>query len=170
RRAEPELVLGAEHAGRDDAAHRLLAEHEPIGQLGAGPRPQDEAARVGHVGRAAHHLRRFAAAVVDVDERELGRVGMRPLAGDARDDDAGELRELLATLDLEAGQRQPLDDFVGVERAVDELPQPCERHPHRNCRAKRTSPSKKWVMLSTPYLSIAMRSMPQPKAKPVYFS
>ena len=60
-------------------------------QRRARPRPRRRAPPgVGHVGRAAHHLRRRAAAVVDVDERQLVGLGCGRLPTHLGDDDAGE--------------------------------------------------------------------------------
>ncbi len=40
----------------------------------------------------------------------------------------------------------------------------------QNCRRKRWSSAQNWRMSSSPYVSIATRSGPMPKAKPLYRS
>src|SRR5256885_2451616 len=72
----------------------------------------------------------------------------------------------------DAGDLDPrIDEAVGGvlrrELQVDELAHPAVRNPHANCLKNRRSFSKKRRMSSTPYLSIAMRSMPMPNAQPV---
>lgn len=142
---QPELVLGAQHAGRHDALDRLLGEREPAGQLGADARPQHLAAGRGHVGRAAHDLGRGAAALGDdVDQRELVGLRVRLLADDLGDDDAGEPgAEVGQALDLDAGARQRARALLDRRRAIEiaHLEQPAPEHLHQNCSRKRMSPS-----------------------------
>src|ERR1700682_691845 len=72
----------------------------------------------------------------------------------------------------DAGDLDPrIDESIGgVQRRelqVDELAHPAIGNPHANCLKNRRSFSKKRRMSSTPYLSIATRSMPMPNAQPV---
>ena len=131
---QAELVLGAQHAGRDDALDGFRREREPAGQRRADLRPQHLAAGLGNIGGAAHDLRRRAAACGDdVDERELVGIGVRPLRDDLGDDDAREARaEIGQRFDLEAAARQCrralLDRRLRVEVTQLEQPAPQDLH------------------------------------------
>src|SRR5919108_5082265 len=91
----------------------------------------------------------------------------------------------LNRLDLGALRREQLGQLVRGEVGVDHLAEPRHRDLHAltsvqcpgsrqdptaNCSRKRTSPSKNNLMSGTAYRSNATRSMPMPKAKPVYRS
>src|SRR5688500_12475019 len=97
---------------------------------------------------------------------------MRLDALHVRDDDAreggGHRRDLL---DLQPAHGQRVRERLDIRGDVDELLQPAERDLHaRNCSRNRRSFSKKRRRSFTPYLSIARRSSPMPKANPEYFS
>ena len=72
----------------------------------------------------------------------------------------------LDPLDLHPEQGQPLGERLGGQVDVDELAQPAERHPHRNCSRKRRSFSMYRRRSPTLWRRLAIRSTPMPKAKP----
>jgi hypothetical protein len=136
--AEPELVLGAQHAGRHDALHRLGAERDRAAvrprQRRTDLRPQHLAAGRGDVARAAHDLGRCPTALGDhVDQRQLLGLGVRPLAGDLGDHHAGEPgAERGQALDLEPTAGQRTRPLLGGRLAIQvaQLEQPAPQHLH----------------------------------------
>ena len=100
-------------------------------------------------------------------QRRVG-VGMLLRRQHAPHDEVVELAHavVLDAVDLRAGHRQPRRELLDghVRRAV--LVQPLDGDPHPNCSRKRVSLSKSSRRSGTRCLSIAMRSMPMPKAKP----
>ncbi len=58
-------------------------------------------------------------------------------------------------------------ELIGRQPGVDVVGEPRQGRPHANCSRKRRSPSKKSRRSGTPKRIIAIRSRPQPKAKPV---
>jgi hypothetical protein len=143
--AEPELVLGAQHAGRHDALHRLFREREPARQRRADLCPEHLAAGRRNIRCTAHDLRRRAAALDDdVDERQLVGLRVRLLADHLGDHDAGEsAAEVRQALDLESAARERasalLDRRLLVE--ITQLEEPAPEDLHQNCSRKRRSPS-----------------------------
>ena len=181
-RAHAELVAGADHAVRGPAVRLARGDREVTGQHGAGQHHDDLVAD-GEVAGAADDLLGLAGAVglADVDRAEadglleaLQLLDGEDLADDERALEAG--AELLDGLDLKAGVDElGLHVAAGLGgRQVDVLPQPGKRDPHQisipNGRVNRTSPSTMSRMSSTLWRNISIRSMPKPKANPLYFS
>ncbi len=170
---EADLVLGEDHPARHLAAQRALVERarEP-GQQHAG-----QAHRHGRAGTevpgAADDLARLRLAHVDLAELQL--VGIRVLhrlddlahaqerevvagVGDADVDDA---------VDLEGGDREAPCDLLGRGVDADVLAQPGEGSAHQNCLEKRRSLRHSSRRSGNSCRSIAIRSSPQPNAKPL---
>src|SRR3989304_5440995 len=114
-----------------------------------------------HVGSAAHHrevpvCRRHPADAVLIDRFHLPHHD----AGEPADE--GRRRG-----HLDAGVRQAIGDGFGGEVRRHVLLEPAVADFHANWVRKRRSFSKKRRMSSMPYLSMAIRSTPMPKAHPV---
>ena len=122
---------------------------------------------------AADDLARLALPHVDLAELEL--VGVRVLLG--RDDLAdAQVREVVAhvgdadvdhAVDLERRDGEPAGDLVRGRVDADVLAQPGERDSHQNCLEKRRSLRQSSRRSGNSCRSIAIRSRPQPKAKPL---
>src|SRR5918999_5098876 len=69
-------------------------------------------------------------------------------------------------LDLDRVHRELLGDLLHAETGIAVGAKPGVRDLHRNCSRTRTSFSKNLRRSGTPCLSMAMRSIPIPKAKP----
>ena len=162
----PQLFARAEHAVAHDS-HLLGALDPPVArQDRAGQGDRDPLAGR-DVGRAADDLERFAVADRDTGEREAvgARVALhrQQLPGD---DVAPVLTPLDDAFDLHPEQGQALRERLRGQVDIDDLAQPAERHPHRNCSRKRRSLSRKSRRSVMPCLSILIRSGPIPNAKP----
>ena len=98
--------------------------------------------------------------------------GMRAQLEHPRHDDAVEpLPDELHLLDRRSERAERVADrrrIVGEIRR--ELAQPREEDLHQNCSRKRMSLEKRSRRSSTPWRSLAKRSMPNPKAKPCHSS
>jgi hypothetical protein len=132
---EAQLLLGAEHAVRFDAAHRRRAD------LHAGDARADE--RRGHlhadahVRRAADDRERRDADVHPAHREAIGR-GMLLHRHDLADDDTLEGRGRgLDLLDLETGERERVREPVGGERRIREGAQPVFGELHLSNRQER---------------------------------
>jgi hypothetical protein len=166
--AQAQLVLGADHPVRLDAAQLGLAELRAVGHRRAGQRDRHRLAG-GDVRCAADDRARLTGA--DVDRADLQPVGVRVLLGAQHlaDDEAvgGRHADPLDPLELGPGQVEPLGELDRRQARVAVLAQPRVRNPHDpNCSRKRTSLSKNSRRSGTPWRSIAIRSMPIPNAKP----
>ena len=152
-----------------DSTPRSLATPSlvPSGMTAPGQRDGDDLPG-GDVGRPAHDLLR--AAVADVDHAHAEPVGVGVLLGleHAADDEAlervrrrggGRPRPSCRSWSGAPRARRP----AGRGRRTRE---PLDRDPHPNCSRKRRSFSKRRRRSGTPCLSMAMRSMPIPQAKP----
>ena len=118
-------------------------------------------------------VQRLAGARVDLGHAQLVGVGMRRHALHVADDDAGELgRDRRDLLDLEPAHRERVRELArpACRRSSTSSVSHCSGDSHRNCARNFRSFSKKSRRSFTPYLSIARRSSPMPKAKPEYFS
>jgi hypothetical protein len=189
---EAELLGGAEHAVGHDAADLAPLQHEAPRQRGARTGIGHDHARH-HVGGTAHDAG-LTAAGVDVDELELVGVGVLLDPEHPRDPHTGDLgARLFHALHLEAElvERGHEVGHGRVDRQRGEVADPGEGHQHvhtpsmvdcvaqsrsseqcstsspQYCARKRVSPSKKVLISSMSYRTIAMRSRPKPNAKPV---
>ena len=171
--AEPDLVLREDHPAGHLAAERPLLERPgEAGQERAGEPDGNGRART-EVPCAADDLLRVRVADVHLAELEPVCVRMR-IRGDHPPDD--EVREVAARVghadvdepvDLERRDRQPLRDLHVRRVGGDVLAEPGERRLHQNCLEKRRSSRQSSRRSGNSCRSIAMRSRPQPNAKPV---
>ena len=148
-RGEPELALGAEHALADDTADLARRERHVHGrQVRPEGREGHEAARLGHVRRAADDAL-LGAAAVDRDELELCSRRVRFVGLHlGHDERLRALAELGDRLDLDPGVRQTPPDLLGRSiETGDELANPAVRGLHDPCGLKRM---KRPVKLSRP--------------------
>ncbi len=137
--ADVELLLGADHPARNDAAELALADLHPVGELRADPGEEDAAARLGDVGRAADDLDR-AGSVVDRDLGELVFFRDLLLVAHLGDDDRVEaFASRLDRFDLEAAAGELLGHLRGRRIDAGQLLQPLIRSAHQSCSRKRTS-------------------------------
>ena len=168
--AHPQLALRAQHALGLHAADLRRADAPAAGQDGPGG-GEGRAQTRGRVGSAAHHrVPVTAGGDTAQDEAVALALAQLPLDGlDLADHHArqpgggerGDARHLDPGVDEAVGRlRRP-------QLEVHELANPAVRDFHANCLRKRRSFSKKRRMSSTPYLSMATRSMPMPNAHPV---
>ena len=164
---QPELVARAEHAVADDA-HLLGPLDPPVARQDRAGQRHRHALAGGDVRRAADDRRaaRRDPTVTRVSDSRSAR-GWR----------STESSSPTTTLRQSSPQRSmPLTSMpssvsrsascLGRQVDVDELAQPAERHPHRNCSRKRRSFSRNRRRSVMPCLSILIRSGPIPKAKP----
>ena len=166
--ADRELVLGQDHPVGLHAAQLGHAELRPVGHDGARARDGDDLPGR-DVGRPAHDLLRAAVAHVDHAHAEAVGVGVPTGLEHAADDEALERVDAVVVdgLDLRAGHGQALLERADRQAGVGVLAEPFDGNAHQpNCSRKRRSLSKKMRRSVTPCLSIAMRSMPIPQAKP----
>jgi hypothetical protein len=170
--ADGDLVLGEDHPVGLDAAQLGDPELRAVGQHR--PRPGHRDDLTGRdVGRAADDLLRPAVAHVDRAHGQAIGVGVARGLEHAPDDEALELAHAVMVdgLDLRAGHCQALLEQPGRQPRVHVLLQPFQGDAHQpNCSRKRRSLSQKTRRSVTPCLSMAMRSMPIPQAKPWTFS
>ena len=180
--AHAQLVAGADHAVRDPAVGLARGDREVAGQHGAG-QDHDDLVADGEVAGAADDLLRLAGAVglADVDRAEADRLleALSSSMVSTWPTTSGPLRpapscSTVSTSRPAATSLAWTSRPVSVGRQVDVLPQPGKRDPHQisipNGRVNRTSPSTMSRMSSTLWRNISIRSMPNPKAKPLYFS
>ena len=166
--ADLELVLGEDHPLGDLAAQLGLLELDPARHDRAGPRDGDRLAG-GDVRRAAHDVGGLVLADVDGADLQTVGVGML-LGGEHAADDEAVVRAHAARRDprdLGPGHLQALGQLGGgdVGRAV--LAQPFDGDVHQpNCSRTRRSLSYSSRRSGMPCLSMAIRSIPMPKAKP----
>ena len=173
--ADSQLLLRAQDPFRDDPADLGRLHLAQPGQ--SRPRRREGRARARRrVGRAADHRvaaigQRHPHEPVVVAGRAHAQIPLDRL--DLAHDHAGEPFHHRGDL-LHADPRvgQAIGHRARVELGLHELLQPAERDLHRpgrpaNCCRNRRSLSKKSRISSISYLSMAMRSMPMPKAQPV---
>src|SRR5262249_30864809 len=169
--AEAELALGAQDALRFDAVDLLGADGAEARQRCA-RRSECGACAGTRVRRAAHDGEALRAPAAHAAEHEPMAAALAQLALDGldlADDDAaqpvgGERRDARY---FDAGVDEAIRGVLRRKLQRDELANPAVRNFHANCPRKRRSFSKNSRMSSTPYLSMAMRSMPMPNAQPV---
>ena len=174
--AEADLVLGEDHPARQLAAQRALVERAREARQEHAREADRDGGADAEVPGAADDLPRLALPHVDLAELEL--VGVRVLVGGDHLADAqvGEVVALVGDadvdhpLDLERGDREPPRDLVRVGVDADVVAQPGEWRSHQNCLEKRRSLRQSSRRSGNSWRSIAIRSSPQPKAKPVYRS
>ena len=172
--AEPDLVLGEDHPARDLAAQRALVERRrEAGQEHAGEADGDGGADA-EVPGAADDLARLALPHVDLAELEL--VGVRDAwrprrpcrrGGTTRLSPASATPRSMIAVDLERRDAQAPRDLVGGGVDADVLAEPGERRAHQNWLEKRRSLRQSSRRSGNSWRSIAIRSSPQPNAKPV---
>ena len=171
--AEPDLVLGQDHPARELAAERPLVERRREARQEDAGKPDRDRRADAEVPGAADDLTRLTLPHVDLAELEL--VGVRVLVGDDDLADPQE-REVVArvldadvdhALDLERRDVELPRDLVRRRVDVHVLAQPGERRAHQNCLEKRRSLRQSSRRSGNSWRSIAMRSRPQPKAKPL---
>ena len=168
--AHSQLALRAQHALGLHAANFRRADVPSAGQHRPGWGKGRAQAR-GHVGGAAHH-RVPVAAGGDAAQDQAVALALAQLALDGLDLAHHHPRQPGGSERGDAGHLDAgVDETVGRLRRpqieVHELADPPVGDFHANCSRKRRSFSKKRRMSSTPYLSMATRSMPMPKAHPV---
>ena len=165
-RGHAQLVARAEHPVADHA--HLLGSLDPAVARQHGPGQGDRHALAGgDVRRAAHDVERFAAPDGHPGQRQAVRPGMLLDRQQLADDHVPPVRApAVDALDLHPQQRQALGEALRRQVEVDELAQPAERDPHRNCSRKRRSFSMYRRRSPTPWRRFAIRSTPIPNAKP----
>ena len=164
--ADLKLGLREDHSVGGDAPELGAVELLPSGQHRAGERHRDGLPG-GDVGRAADDRARRAAGLHLAHGQPLG-VGVPRHGDDLADHEAiGRWRaDVGDPLELRRPQREQLAQLVDGQAGIAVLAEPQVRHPHRNCSSTRTSFSKNLRRSGTPCLSIAIRSIPIPNAKP----
>ena len=165
--ADLHLLLGEDHPRRRDAAQLRLAELRAVAEHGSGKGDRDGLPG-GDVGSPADDRPLLPLAYVDPAHPQPVGVRVRVGGKDAADDEsvAGAGADGGDPLDLGAGHRQPLGEQLRRQAGVAMLVEPGDGDLHRNCSSIRTSLSKNIRRSGTPCLSMAIRSMPIPKAKP----
>ena len=121
---EFEFGAGTEHAVRFDAADDALGERDLLARNMRAGRGEDRLQAYPRIGRAADHLDRPVAAIVDETDAQAVGIGMRLCLDDRGDDETFERsRRIVDALDLEADLRQSRDDRVklgvGLEMALE---------------------------------------------------
>jgi hypothetical protein len=171
--AEPDLVLGQDHPARGLTAELALVErHVEDREVRARKRDGDRRARL-EVPRAAHDLARVAFADVDLADAEAIGVRVRAHLEDAADAEAVEVPVGVGDADVEdvrhveRRDREPARDLVHRGLDGDVLAEPRHGGAHQNCSRSRGSLRQSSRRSGIPCRSTAMRSRPQPKAKPV---
>ena len=169
--AEAQLALRAEDPLRLHAVDLLGGDDAEPGQRGAG-RGEGGADAGARVRRAAHDAEALALARAHAAQHQVVATALAEIALDRLDLADHRAAQADRRQRRDAGDLDPrIDEAIGGvlrrELQVDELAHPAVRNPHANCLKNRRSFSKKRRMSSTPYLSIAMRSMPMPNAQPV---
>jgi hypothetical protein len=130
---DAELLRGAQHALRFDAAHRGALDRESAGQHGAFQGHRREHAG-GGVRRTADDLELLGRAYVDDANAQAIGVGMLRQRIDAADDYAVERRRGgNRLLDLEPGHREPLAQLRAVDARIAHRAQPAFGELHANC-------------------------------------
>ena len=163
---QAQLVARAEHPVADDA--HLLGPLDPPVARQHGPRQRDRHPLAGSDVRcAAHDLERLARARGHGREREPVGPRVRFDRQELADHHVAPVgAPFLDALDLHPEHGQPLGERLRGQLDVDELAQPGERHPHRNCSRKRRSFSMYRRRSPTLWRRLAIRSTPIPNAKP----
>ncbi len=172
--SEADLVLGQDHPARRLPAKLALVERlVEDRQERARQRDRDGRARL-EVPRAAHDLARVTLPHVDlahaqpvgvrmrVDRRARGR------RGSGRGCRRGPATPTSITRSTSSAEMQSrCSDLLGGRVDGDVLAQPRERSTHQNCPSKRGSLRQSSRRSGIPWRSTAIRSSPQPNAKPV---
>ncbi len=174
--AEPDLVLGKDHPARGLAAQLPLVEGlVEDRQVRTGQRDGDRCAGL-EVPRATHDLPRVALSHVDLAHPQPIGVPVGADLEDAAHEEAAHVpvdvgdADLDHAIHLERRDREALGDLVCRRIDRDVLPQPGQRHSHQNCPRSRGSFRQSSRRSGIPCRRTAIRSSPQPKAKPVYRS
>ena len=170
---EPDLVLGQDHPARGLASKLALVERlvedreERTGQ-------RDRDGRAGlEVPRATDDLAGVALSHVDLADAEPVGVRVRvdgehaahqepaEVAVDVRNADVGYL------VHLHRRREQSLGNLIRRRVHRDVLAEPGQRCPHQNCPSSRGSLRQSSRRSGIPWRRTAIRSRPQPNAKPV---
>ncbi|MNU38697.1 hypothetical protein D3C71_273740 [compost metagenome] len=121
---QAQLAGRTQHAGRLHAAHLGHPDLHAAGQFRAHA-GQRHLQAGGGVGRAAHDLQAFAGTVVDLADAQLVGVRVRSDIDDMAHDHAGEGGcGGHGVFDFQAGHGEPVREFVGCDRGVDQRTQP----------------------------------------------
>ena len=138
------------------------------------PRKGDADRRAGlEVPRSADDLPRIALTHVDLTDAQAVSVRMRVGREHAAHEEAAEVAVQVGDADvghlLDLGRRgeEPLGDLVRRRVHGDVLAEPGKRHVHQNCSRNRGSLRQSSRRSGMPCRRTAIRSSPQPKAKPV---
>ena len=164
--AKAQFGLGQDHAVRLDPAQLRRPELLPVGHPRARQRDRDRLAG-GDVGCPADD-RTHAVAGLDLADTQAVGVWMLLGGDDVADHEPLGRRDPEPTdpLDLHRAHRKQLGDLVRLEPGVAVLDQPGEGDSHENCSRNRTSFSTNRRRSGRPCLSMAIRSIPIPNAKP----
>ena len=163
---QPKLLLGQDHPVRFDPPQLRLAELRAVGHHRAGQRHGNGLAR-GDV-RGAADDRPRAIAGLDLADAQPIRVRVLLSAQHGAHDEAIGARspQMRDPLELDRVHRERLADLLRRQPRVAVLGQPGVGSLQRNCSSTRTSFSKNLRRSGIPCLSIAIRSIPMPKANP----
>ncbi|MNI41103.1 hypothetical protein D3C73_953470 [compost metagenome] len=127
---QAQLAGRAQHARRLHATHFCDADLHATRQFRAyaGQRHLQAGSRVR---RAAHDLQAFAGAIVHLADTQLVGVGMRRDLDDVTHDHTGKgRRDGCGVFDFQAGHGEPVREFIGCDRRVDQRTQPGFRKLH----------------------------------------
>ena len=138
-------------------------------------RHRDGRARL-EVPRAADDLTSIALPHVDLAHAQPIGVRVRADLEHAADEEAPEVAvdvryaDVEHALHLERRREEPSAISLAVASTRDVLAEPGQRRAHQNCPSRRGSLRQSSRRSGIPWRSTAMRSSPQPNAKPVYCS
>ena len=146
-----------------------------IGQERAGERDRDRRAGL-EVPGAADDLARVALPHVDLADAQPVGVRVRADLEHAADEEAADVAVDVRHADVDDRSTssdeidEPARDLLGRRVDGDVLAEPGERSAHQNCPSSRGSLRQSSRRSGIPCRSTAIRSSPQPNAKPVYRS
>ncbi|CUJ54402.1 Uncharacterised protein [Achromobacter xylosoxidans] len=121
---QAQFARRAQHARRLHAAHLGHADLHAAGQFRADA-GQRHLQAGGRVGRAADDLQQRAGAVIDLADAQLVGVRVRGDLDDVRDHHARERgRGRHGVFDFQAGHGEPVREFIGCDRRIDQRTQP----------------------------------------------
>ena len=167
---QAEFVGGTDHPEAFQAPDLGFLDLEITGQHSPHPGKQHGEA-LAHVGRPAHDLNGFAAAVIHTTQTQPIRIRVVFPVHHAGDHDLGEgLPVFFETFHIEACGCQFCRQFRGCIVPGNVFGEPVKadfQDTPRNWFRKRRSFSYSSLISPMPYLSMAIRSIPMPKANPL---
>ena len=173
---EADLVLGEDHPARRLPAQLALVQRlVEDRQERTGQSDRDRRTRL-EVPRAADDLARIPLPHVDLTHAQPIGIRVRIDREHAADEEATEVAvevrdaDVDHALDLERRDGESLSDLLDGRVDGDVLAKPRERNTHQNCSSKRGSLRQSSRRSGIPWRRTAIRSSPQPNAKPVYRS